>query len=206
MPIRRKDIVPLSEELIANISDSVDAHVEKVTSFLKDDDWSLVIKLHALVEAAVTQLIVSKTDIAMKSVIERLPLSDNSIGKGRMALDMSLITESQFRFLRKFSELRNELVHKVGNVDFNLKKYVDSFDSNQRKAWKAMLAWSAPGYPSSDVSDDDLLHPRMGLYSSVLRLVMLMAVEEQLALIAQKVLELSDRTERELWPRDDGRP
>ncbi|CAI8768776.1 hypothetical protein [Pseudomonas serboccidentalis] len=199
MPIRRKDLVPLSEELIANIADSVDGHIEKITSYLNDDDWSLIIKLHALLESAISQLLVSKIDTSIQAVIERLPLSDNSIGKGRMALEMGLISESQYRFLRKFSELRNNLVHKVDNVGFNLKSYVDALDQNQRKVWKGMLAWSAPGEPKRDFDEDDCNFPRTGLYVSVLRLVMAFAVEEKLSLMTKKVLELSDEIERELW-------
>lgn len=199
MPIRRQHLVPLGEELIANIADSVDGHIEKITSYLKDDDWSLIIKLHALLEAAMSQLLVSKIDRSIKAVIERLPLSDNSIGKGRMALEMGLISESQYRFLRKFSELRNSLVHKVENVDFDLKAYVDALDQNQRKGWKVMLAWSAPGESKRDFDEGDISFPRTGLYVSVLRLVMAFAVEEQLALMTKKVLELSDKTEGELW-------
>ncbi|CRM21545.1 hypothetical protein [Pseudomonas sp. 58 R 12] len=202
MPIRVEDVVRLGTELVAEISNSVDAHVDKVKSFLEDDDWSLVIKLHALIEASLTQLIVSKTDDALQKVVERLPLSDNSIGKGRMALDMGLISDSQYRFLRKFSELRNDLVHKVSNVDFNLQQYVDCLDSNQRKGWKTMLAWSLPGAPDQTPNDEDLLYPRTGLYLSVLRLVMVMATDEQLARINKKTQLLSDETERKLLLKD----
>lgn len=198
MPIRKEDVERLGKELVAQISDSVNAHVEKVTSFLNDDDWSLVIKLHALVEASLTQLLLSRTDDALEKVIERLPLSDNSIGKGRMALDMGLISDSQYRFLRKFSELRNDLVHKISNVDFDLLNYVERLDPNQRKGWKIMLSWSPPEAPVNAPNDEDLTYPRAGLYLSVLRLVMVMATDEQLARMTKKTQLLSDETERQI--------
>jgi len=198
MPIRKSDIVPLGQEMTDNIFVSIESYIKKITSYLEDDDWSLIIKLHALVEAAVSEILANKTDDSIRKIIERLPLSDNSTGKGRMAFDMGIISESQYRFLRRFSELRNNLVHKIDNVDFNLAEYVNGLDKNQRKSWKVMLSWSAPGMPDSELDESDVTHPRTGVYLSVLRLLMGFAVENQLALMNKKVLELSDKTEREL--------
>lgn len=199
MYLYRDEAERLTEEMRQGLNKALRQISDQLLTFLEDTDWAMVIKLHAAIEATVTQVILAHTNQdVLRSVIERLPLSDNQTGKGRIAVELGLITSSQFSFLRKFSELRNNLVHRLENIDFDLRKHFEGMDREQRKAWKKAIAWQ-----DSEVKQDALAvlledNPKVGLFLSVFTMVMVMTVAEQEYLVRRKVDFLSERTMREL--------
>ncbi|WP_257818401.1 hypothetical protein [Burkholderia glumae] len=133
MYISRKDAGELIFQHRQDAIADVRGEADFLLALLDGDDWSLVIKSHALIESLVTELIVSKIDQpTMKSFIERLPLSDNEIGKIRIAKDYGILSAGQRSFLKNFSELRNRLVHRVENINFKFLEYVANLDKNQK--------------------------------------------------------------------------
>jgi hypothetical protein len=85
----------------------------------KEDDWSLIIKLHALLEATYAEFItrnIGSEDIS--SIIANLEMSNSKIGKLAFAKSLGLTNSQKETFVRRLSELRNELVHKIQNVKF----------------------------------------------------------------------------------------
>lgn len=117
-------------------------HSDFLISLLGNDDWSMVIKSHALVESIVTELIISRIEEpTMKAFVERLPLCDEQIGKLRIAKDYDLISKPARAFLKRFSELRNNLVHKAENVNFNFRSHIAELDQNQKKSWQHAFTW-----------------------------------------------------------------
>lgn len=102
---------------------------------LQEDDWSFVIKIHALVEAAVSQQLASKIDKRLLQIFQRLELSDARSGKIKFAEALGLLPKDHCRFIQKLSELRNSLVHDISKTDFTFRTYLDSLDKNQRKAF-----------------------------------------------------------------------
>lgn len=100
---------------------------------LKEDDWSFIIKLHTLIEAASTYVLTKKLkNPEIEEVISKLPMSDTSIGKLSMIKDLNILSKGQQKFIRFFSELRNKLVHKLENVEFNFSEYINALDKNQK--------------------------------------------------------------------------
>lgn len=139
-----------AQQLLANLgkemADELKGRTDFMLSLVGEDDWSMIIKSHALIEALVTELIVAKTEEPkLKAVIERLPLSDEQTGKVRIAKDYGLMTSEERTFVRRLSELRNQLVHRFENVDFNLEAHVSGFDKGQREAWQKALTWFEHG-------------------------------------------------------------
>ncbi len=123
---------------------------------LREDDWSFVIKAHALLEAATSELLTHHFgDERVKRVFDRLPLSDTSLGKVAFIKELGLLSRDELRFLRFFSELRNDLAHDVHSVRFRFVDYValsmrtrlSSFGGTsrsmpgrqRRSAWNMML-------------------------------------------------------------------
>ncbi|MCM2538690.1 hypothetical protein [Burkholderia glumae] len=142
MYISRKDAGELIFQHRQDAIADVRGEADFLLALLDGDDWSLVIKSHALIESLVTELIVSKIDQpTMKSFIERLPLSDNEIGKIRIAKDYGILSAGQRSFLKNFSELRNRLVHRVENINFKFLEYVANLDKNQKKSWQEAYTW-----------------------------------------------------------------
>ena len=115
-----------------------------LVNLLEDEDWSFVIKAHAFLEALLTHALtesLGRPDLGQ--VIGQLDISDTRKGKARFAQALNLLGGDGLIFIRKFSELRNDLVHKVENITFSFTKYIDSLDRNQRKSFIKSFAYFA---------------------------------------------------------------
>lgn len=200
MYVYMSDVERLAREMGQGVDESLERVTEQLMPFIDDTDWAMVIKLHAAIEAMITQVILAHTNQeGLRSVIERLPLSDNQTGKGRIATALGLITSSQFAFLRKFSELRNSLVHRVENLDVDLKAHFAGFDREQKKSWKTAIAWTAKGGTQQTSLAESLEEsPKTTLFMSALILVSRLAVDEQMFLAQRQVASMSEQTMREL--------
>jgi hypothetical protein len=107
---------------------------------LKEDDWSFVIKLNALFEAACAHALTTR--LAAPELIDqfaRLELADRDRGKVKFLSSLGCINEEQAAFLRRLAELRNTLAHNVSQVGFTFNSYVSRLDSNQRKQLAKVL-------------------------------------------------------------------
>lgn len=199
MYLYQDDAERLTEEMQQGLDKAVLNITDQLLEFLKDSDWAMVIKLHAAIEATVTQVILAHTNQdVLRPVIERLPLSDNQTGKGRIAVELGLITSSQFSFLRKFSELRNSLVHRIENIGFDVRKYFTEMDKEQRRAWKKAIAWQQGDTKQQVLADMLDQNPKVALFLSVFTIVTVLTTAEQEYLVRRKANLLSERTMREL--------
>lgn len=203
MPLQIERVVEIAREAIKEAFDTVQARVDQVASFLDESDWALVIKLHTMVEAAVTQLLVAHTDSALHQVMKHIPLSDVNTGKARMAKDLGLISSSQLGFIQRFSTLRNKLAHNADNLEFDLKEHVRKMDSNQRRQWKRDLNWAPPGGIVGEDRDSAIEEPKTELYLSIIRLMSLMAVDETFKKLNNKAIEESMKLESDLFRKEN---
>jgi hypothetical protein len=99
----------------------------------KDSDWSFVIKLHALIEAAMTHALTKHVgnDEAQDS-FARLPLhgKPSKISFSKALLNL---TDEDRRFMTTFSEMRNELVHDIRNVNVTLHGHIGGLEKKKRR-------------------------------------------------------------------------
>lgn len=136
MYLRKKEANKLLADFLSAARAELKEQVSFLCNLLAEDDWSFIIKSHALLEAAVTQMLVEYLgESQLKTYIERLPLSDSQLGKIVIAKQLGLLDEKERKFIRWFSELRNILVHKIENVNFNIQEHFQLLDKNQKKAW-----------------------------------------------------------------------
>ncbi|MCX6558686.1 MAG: hypothetical protein NTW95_14850 [Candidatus Aminicenantes bacterium] len=106
------------------------------SSLLEEDDWSFIIKIHSLVEAAVTHiLVVASGKQELINVFTLLELSDNRKGKLAFIKDMNLLEKKYRRFIKTLSELRNSLVHDIKNVGFSFDDYFKKLNPEKRKSF-----------------------------------------------------------------------
>jgi hypothetical protein len=178
---------------------------EFLLSLLKDNDWSMIIKGHALIETLATDLIIAATEEdKLKSVMERLPLSDEQFGKLKIAKDYELLSPEQRSFVRRLSALRNNLVHKYENLDFDLKTYVASFDEGQRKSWQNYITWYA--------TDDDtkqkwqkisIQNPKLGVWFAVFMFVSLIILDKRSLIDKKRINDLAGETTSRLLKEKD---
>lgn len=92
-----------------------------VDLFREKDDWSFIIKLHALIEGVSTHLLVSDlSDERLGDVIAHLEMSNTRAGKIAFLKALGLMDSDDRAFVAALSELRNALVHRIENVNFSL--------------------------------------------------------------------------------------
>jgi hypothetical protein len=102
--------------------------------YTHEDDWSFVIKSHAFLEAALTHLLadhLGKEDLL--PVFAYLETSNVRTGKLAFVKAFDLLDKGARRFIHTLSELRNDLVHEVSNVNFNFADYVANLSDKERK-------------------------------------------------------------------------
>jgi len=106
------------------------------SSFLKDDDWSFIIKIHALLEAVASQLLANATgDIRLQKVFDRLELSNKDTGKMAFLKALELLTKKQKAYIILISNIRNDVVHDIKNMNFNFMNYIANMDDNQKASF-----------------------------------------------------------------------
>jgi hypothetical protein len=101
---------------------------------VEEDDWSFVIKLHALFEAACAHLLLFHfREPALAEIVARLELSNKTTGKIAFLAALELVGKRSRRYIAALSELRNDLVHDVRNAEFKLQDWFASLDPAEQK-------------------------------------------------------------------------
>ena len=142
---RLDDLVPLLEARLG-----LDAGFFERLDTEDDSDWAFVIKLHALIEAAISHLLTTELNRAeLEGLFARLDISNKATGKAAFVEALGLLDKPARRFMSSLSELRNKLVHDVKNVNFDLEAYVADMTSDQHKQFITNF-----NLQSSDLTDD----------------------------------------------------
>lgn len=101
-------------------------------NLIHEDDWSFIIKLHALFEAACTHLLLFHfNEPGLSKILSRLELSNNTTGKLTFLKETELLGKNDRKFISCLSEIRNSLVHDIRKTKFSLNELVNSFDSKK---------------------------------------------------------------------------
>jgi hypothetical protein len=108
---------------------------------LAEDDWSFVIKLHALFEAACTHLLLFHfKEPELTNIFARLELSNKATGKIAFLDKLELLGKEHRRLVAALSEMRNSLVHDVRNAEFSVEGMVARFDSTALKQFALVFS------------------------------------------------------------------
>lgn len=122
------DLLKCAEELEKRIG----IRVGFTNELIQNDDWSFVIKLHALMEAALTYSICTRLNAPeLERVVSRLDTSNNQSGKLAFAKALGILGSPQRKFIRRLSVLRNEIVHNVRSVEFSFENYKESLSESE---------------------------------------------------------------------------
>ncbi len=89
------------------------------------NDWSFIIKIHSLVETAISHYIAVKINKKLETVFQRLPLSTATGSKLDFLKALGLL-ENRRGFIVLLSRIRNHYVHVVSNVSLRFEDYLDS--------------------------------------------------------------------------------
>jgi desulfoferrodoxin (superoxide reductase-like protein) len=129
---------PIDEDYnyVKQDAESLEKELGLPNGFLQElrdsDDWSFVIKVHALMEASVSYLLRHHFgDERLANVFDFMELSDKRRGKIAIVSALDLLPKFNRRFLAKLSELRNSVVHNINQVDFKLPEHVKSLEKQK---------------------------------------------------------------------------
>lgn len=105
-----------------------------IDNLINEDDWSLVIKSHALLESACADMLChyfGKYELA--DIFAQMDMSNKRYGKIAFISALNLLSKAERRFISELSELRNTLVHNASNVTFSLSNYFSSLPKETQK-------------------------------------------------------------------------
>jgi hypothetical protein len=157
-----------------------------IHQLITEDDWSFVIKLNALFEAASTHLLASKLNHPeLEENLSYIDFGNSKFGKVALLKKLDCISRDEAKFLQLLFELRNKLAHNISYVNFNFGSHLTSLDSNQKKSFvnavkcgKELVFWNCE---HQSIEKYVLSHPKV--------LVFLTASEILVSLHMQTVSE-----------------
>lgn len=100
-----------------------------------NDDWSFIIKLNALFEAACTHALSQRLSRPeLLNELAQLEFADRRKWKVKFLLSLSVLTNEQAEILYDLAKLRNRLVHNVDQVAFSIDSDIAGLDKKKLKA------------------------------------------------------------------------
>jgi hypothetical protein len=112
-----------------------------VRLWAEDNDWFFVIKAHALLETALSDLLAAHLlDRRLHEVVQHLPVGGRG-GKVAFLKAMGLLTKDEESFINEFSKLRNSLVHNVHTTSFDFQTFLATDPRRARQLAKSAAAF-----------------------------------------------------------------
>jgi hypothetical protein len=112
-------------------------------NLIKEDDWSFVIKLSTLFEAACTHILSIKLrSPELETAFSFLDQANDKYGKLQLLRKLKALTEEQFKFLKELATLRNKLAHKIENVNFSFEEHLKILNKDQINAYTTVFGYS----------------------------------------------------------------
>lgn len=104
------------------------------TQLLNEDDWSFIIKISALIEAACTHILSYKfRHPELEDSFSFLEQGNRKTGRVALLKRTDALYDDQAKVLYSLAELRNSLAHNVKNTNFKFDEYVNELDKNQKE-------------------------------------------------------------------------
>ncbi|HFQ4887541.1 TPA: hypothetical protein ACGU4A_004882, partial [Vibrio vulnificus] len=197
--VSKKEAAILLKKRHSELFDALDHKRGTLFKIYEEDDWSFVIKMHAFIEAMVTELLLTQiNDDRIRPTIERLPLSDEQAGKLKMAKDLDLLDANERKFIKMFSNLRNNLAHRIENMEFTFDSYIGSLDKNQKKAWADTISWYAKEDTKAYYQENALKHPKMVILLGIFIMSGLKKIMEMELIGFREINDLATETTKKL--------
>ena len=141
---------------------------------LEESDWSFIVKAQAILETAVTSLLVAHLGKPeLEDVIaEHLEMSQRI----KMLSALNLCTPEQREMMRRLGNLRNKLAHTAQGTLFSLHEYLKD-KAARANFWKAFgINWAATPEAKLKAIEDGLpefvaLSPRLAIWGDVVSVV-----------------------------------
>lgn len=115
----------------------------------REDDWTLVIKLHALIEAAIEEVLVARCfasaadnegrdDAAIAGLVGRMPFNGR-VSKLSLVKAFRLLDEDHYDFVVTLAEVRNRYAHRPSNFAKSIMDLLGSSAEGKARLQKLIL-------------------------------------------------------------------
>lgn len=200
MYLRRDQADALLQASLSKVRSRLFGHIDFVTELMGGDDWSLVIKAQALVEACVTQALLTQLgDERIRKTVEVMPLVGGEVNKLQFAKDLQVMDAPQRRFAKRLAALRNRLAHRIDCVNFSFSEYIESLDKNERHDWQESIIWFGTEAASRQQwLQMALKQPRFAVIMGVFMLAAVLVVEDNQTSVIRAIDEASSEVTSEL--------
>jgi hypothetical protein len=213
MPNDPKETLPTMFEHVAQFEKEYHLADGFLKSLLRESDWSFVIKIHALLEASVSKLLAEVLDPKLLPVFKRIELSNKQIGKLRFADALGVLGKDERRFIYRISELRNDLVHDISQVEFSFKSYIEQLDPKQLEVFTDALTSFSVAEAKEEWTSNATNFPKETIWLATIRILIWSSLrtlqaglERSMMELTQKELELAKKEENvELPSTSDGK-
>ena len=200
MYLRRDQADALFQESLSEVRLRLFGHLDFVKELMGCDDWSLVIKAQALVEACVTQALLTKLgDERIRKTVEVMPLAGGEVSKLQFAKDLQVMDAPQRRFAKRLAALRNRLAHRIDCVNFSFSEYIESLDKNERQDWQESIVWFGAEATSREIwLQMALKQPRFAVIMGVFMLAAVLVVDDNQTSLMRSIDVASSEATSEL--------
>ena len=133
--------------------------------------------------------------------------SNAKYGKLAFATSLDLVSKGNRRFVRKFSELRNYVVHDVKNVAFNFETFLASMDKQQLRSFSEAFSLLRE-YIGQEIGGQKLhfedfasTMPRLAIYNSFLFFATKIYLKKDAVLIVCLSRIMQKESLKKWWPK-----
>ena len=107
-------------------------------SFLEDllqgDDWTYIIRLHALLETAITwALEIHLQPHPIGDFLARLNFAGRGSSKLELAEQLGILDQDSRKYVSGINTIRNRLAHNIRHLRFDLARYVEDLSEEHRR-------------------------------------------------------------------------
>jgi hypothetical protein len=136
-----------------------------------DDDWTFIIKIHALIEVALNHMILGHLRYPELSEIIGALGIQGRVSKLAFVEAFNLLPANGVKFIKLISKVRKTLVHDIKNFDFDLRKYLSELEKSQQNDWKVGLTFCLSSPVPQGFLDFSVLKPRFSIFESCMTIL-----------------------------------
>ncbi|MCP4976038.1 MAG: hypothetical protein GY931_07730 [Maribacter sp.] len=105
-----------------------------------DDDWSFIVKLNSLFEAAVSSLVTEElARKELKGTFSNMDMGTAKYGKLAFVKELDLLPENYIKYIETLNRLRNKFAHDISKTSHDLKTYLETASRSTRKECRRYL-------------------------------------------------------------------
>ena len=165
-----------------------------VYSLAQEDDWTFVIKIHALYETALTHILVTTFgNQKLRATLAEISMAD----KLNFTSACSLFDKEDRGMLRALSNLRNKLVHSVDQVAFSFSTYLSDQNRKKRFLESFRQVWPDPIILPGDIQAERdafvIENPRITVWLWCQRILANVYLEDELRRLREESTALNQK-------------